>query len=81
MRNVKDIDIRFISFKEQAAAIYGIPLFARESGTQRTLAQDRIQEKQHAGLLQFYLAEELFATALASDKEIHSIEIARAGRN
>ena len=55
--------------------------FSSENPELSALAQDRIQEKQHAGLLQFCLAEELFATALASDKEIHSIEIARAGRN
>ena len=33
-----------------------------------------IQEKQHAGLLQFCLEEELFATELPSDKEIHDLE-------
>jgi rubrerythrin len=77
MRNAKDAYRRFISFEEQAAAIYMrmASCFSPENPELSALWLEMgIQEKQHAGLLQFCLAEELFATELPSDKEIHDLE-------
>jgi rubrerythrin len=77
MRDAKDTYRRFIAFEEQAAAIYlrMASLFSPENPELGALWLDMgIQEKQHAGLLQFCLAEELFATELPSDKEIYDIE-------
>jgi rubrerythrin len=77
MRDAKDIYRRFIAFEEQAAAIYlrMASRFSPDNPELSALWLDMgIQEKQHAGLLQFCLAEELFATDLPSDKEIHDVE-------
>ena len=77
MRDVKDIYRRFISLEEHAAAIYMrmASRFSPENPELSALWLDMgIQEKQHAGLLQFCLAEELFASALPSDKEIRDLE-------
>jgi rubrerythrin len=77
MRNAKDIYRRFIDFEEQAAAIYlrMASRFSPENPELSALWLDMgIQEKQHAGLLQFCLAEELFAANLPADKEIQDVE-------
>ena len=77
MRNAKDIYRRFISFEEHAAAIYMrmASRFSPENPELSALWLDMgIQEKQHAGLLEFCLAEELFATELPSEKEVHDLE-------
>jgi len=77
MRNANDIYRRFISFEEQAATIYMrmASRFSPENPELSAVWLDMgIQEKQHAGLLQFCLAEELFANQLPSDKEIHDLE-------
>jgi hypothetical protein len=77
MRNAKGIYRRFISFEEHAAAIYMrmASRFSPENPELSAFWLDMgIQEKQHAGPLQFCLAEELFATDLPSDKEIHDLE-------
>ena len=77
MRDAKDTYRRFIAFEEQAAAIYlrMASRFSPENPELSAVWLDMgIQEKQHAGLLQFCLAEELFATELPTDKEIHDVE-------
>src|SRR5688572_31707143 len=77
MRSPTDVYRRFIDFEEQAAAIYlrMASRFSPENPEVSSLWLDMgIQEKQHAGLLQFCLAEELFADKLPSDKEILDAE-------
>jgi len=77
MSDAKDIYRRFIHFEEQAAAIY-LRMASRFSPENPELSalwlEMGIQEKQHAGLLQFCLAEEQFAEKLPTDKEIESAE-------
>ena len=77
MRTAYDVYRRFIDFEEQAAAIL-LRMASRFSPENPELTavwlNMAIQEKQHAGLLQFCLAEELFAGTLPDDKEILSIE-------
>jgi rubrerythrin len=77
MRSAKEIYRRFIDFEEQAAAIY-LRMASRFSPENPALSafwlDMGIQEKQHAGLLQFCLAEELFAANLPEDKEIREVE-------
>jgi rubrerythrin len=77
MRNPYDVYRRFIDFEEQAATLY-LKMASRFSPENPELGglwlSLGIQEKQHAGLLQFCLAEELFATSLPEDKEILDIE-------
>jgi rubrerythrin len=77
MRNAYEVYRRFIDFEEQAAAIY-LRMASRFSPENPELAtvwlNMGIQEKAHAGLLQFCLAEELFAGTLPQDKEIRDIE-------
>jgi len=77
MRNAYEIYRRFIDFEEQAAAIYlrMASTFSPESPELSSVWLNMgIQEKAHAGLLQFCLAEELFAEALPEDKQIRDIE-------
>jgi len=73
MTNPKWTYQQFVTFEEQAAAIY-LQMASRFSPEEPELAlfwlDMAMQEKQHAGLLQFCIAEELFATVLPSDKEI-----------
>ena len=77
MRTAYDVYRRFIDFEEQAATIY-LRMASRFSPENPELGavwlNMGIQEKQHAGLLQFCLAEELFAGTLPDDKEILDIE-------
>jgi rubrerythrin len=77
MRTAYDVYRRFIDFEEQAAAIY-LRMASRFSPENPELTavwlNMGIQEKQHAGLLQFCLAEELFAGTLPDDKQILDIE-------
>jgi hypothetical protein len=76
MRNPKWIYQQFVAFEEQAAAIY-LQMASRFSPENVELGSFwldmGIQEKQHAGLLQFCIAEELFASNLPTDKEIRNI--------
>jgi rubrerythrin len=78
MRSPKDIYHRFVNFEEQAAAIY-LRMASRFSPEDQELGSFLLdmamQEKQHAGLLQFCLEEELFATQLPGEKEIHDVEV------
>ena len=77
MRSVKGIYQRFVDFEEQAAAVYlqMASRFSPENPDLGSLWLDMgIQEKQHAGLLQFCLAEGLFAANLPSEAEIQQAE-------
>jgi hypothetical protein len=77
MRNAYEVYRRLVDFEEQAAAIYlrMASRFSPENPELSTLWLNMgIQEKAHAGLLQFCLAEELFAGTLPLDKEIRDIE-------
>ena len=72
-RSPKDVYLRFIEFEEKAAAIY-LRLASHFSSRNRKLSalwlDMAIEEKQHAGLLQFCVGEHLFAQKLPSDDEI-----------
>ena len=73
VRSAKNIYRRFIEFEEQAAAIYlrMASRFCPENGELGSLWLDMgMQEKQHAGLLQFCLAERLFAEKLPTEEDI-----------
>jgi rubrerythrin len=73
MNSSKDLYQQFVAFEEQAAAIY-LTMASRFSPENPELAafwlDMGMQEKQHAGLLQFCIAEELFATDLPSERQI-----------
>jgi rubrerythrin len=78
MKSPQDVYRRFIDFEEQAAAIYlrMASRFSPENLEVGSIWLDMgIQEKQHAGLLQFCLAEELFSTDLPSDKQVLETEV------
>jgi hypothetical protein len=72
-RSPKDVYLRFIEFEEKAAAIY-LRLASHFSSRNRKLSalwlDMAIEEKQHAGLLQFCVWERMFAQKLPSDDEI-----------
>src|SRR5262249_13103858 len=72
-RSPKDVYLRFIEFEEKAAAIY-LKLASHFSDDRRLgpLWLDMaMEEKQHAGLLQFCVSERLFSPKLPSDAEIN----------
>ena len=76
-RSPKSIYQRFVNFEEQAAEIYlqMASRFYPESQELGSLWLDMgMQEKQHAGLLQFCIAEGLFATPLPEANEIQKME-------
>jgi hypothetical protein len=70
---------QFVNFEEKAAAIY-LRMASRFSPENPELSSFWLdmgmQEKQHAGLLQFCIAEELFAHNLPSEKDIEDIATA-----
>jgi rubrerythrin len=72
-RSPKDVYLRFIEFEEKAAAIY-LKLASHFSSRDRKLGalwlDMAMEEKQHAGLLQFCVAEGMFSPKLPSDAEI-----------
>jgi rubrerythrin len=72
-----DVYRRCIDFEEQAAAIY-LRMASRFSPENPELSavwlNMGLQEKAHAGLLQFCLAEELFSGTLPEDQQIRDIE-------
>jgi rubrerythrin len=77
MRAPADVYKQFIDFEEQAAAIYlrMASRFSPEDAELSALWLDMgMQEKQHAGLLQFCLAEELFAPKLPTNEQIQSAQ-------
>jgi rubrerythrin len=77
MNSSKEIYQQFVAFEEQAAAIY-LRMASRFSPENPELGafwlDMGIQEKQHAGLLQFCVAEELFSADLPTEKQIHETE-------
>lgn len=73
MKSPKAIYEQFVVFEEQAAGIYlkMASRFSPESSELGALWLEMgMHEKQHAGLLQFCIAEELFATDLPTETEI-----------
>jgi hypothetical protein len=72
-RSPKDVYLRFIEFEEKAAAIY-LKLASHFSSRDRKLGalwlDMAMEEKQHAGLLQFCVTEGTFSPKLPSDAEI-----------
>jgi rubrerythrin len=76
-RNPKSVYERFMNFEEDAAEIY-VQMASRFSPENEALASlwldMGMQEKQHAGLLQFCSAEEMYAPALPTDAEIQAAE-------
>jgi hypothetical protein len=73
MMHAKDIYQRFVDFEERAAAIY-LRLASRFSPDDPELSslwlEMGMHEKQHAELLQFCIAEEMFVTELPTEKDI-----------
>ena len=72
MRTAESVYRRFIQFEEKAASIY-LRLASHFSSDQKLSwfwVEMAMEEKQHAGLLQFCLAEGLFAEDLPSKAEI-----------
>jgi len=75
MRNSKWIYQQFVAFEEQAADIYlrMASRFLPENADLGSFWLDMgMQEKQHAGLLQFCVAQELFTANLPTEKEIRT---------
>jgi rubrerythrin len=72
-RSPKDVYLRFVEFEEKAAGIY-LKLASHFSSRDRKLGvlwlDMAMEEKQHAGLLQFCVAEGMFSSKLPSDAEI-----------
>jgi hypothetical protein len=75
MKRPRNIYRRFIEFEERAAEIY--LQFASRFSADRQLSSFwldmAMHEKQHAGLLQFCLREELFASDLPDSVEIQKV--------
>src|SRR3989442_765253 len=72
MPNPESVYQKFIEFEEKAAAIY-LQIASRFSKDRRLGSfwfEMALQEKQHAGLLQFCLYERLFASNLPENTEI-----------
>ena len=78
MRDPKWIYQQFVTFEEQAAVIY-LPMASRFSPENEELGlfwlDMGMQEKQHAGLLQFCVAEGLFAADLPAETEIQETAV------
>jgi len=72
MANPKSVYRKFIEFEERAAGIY--LLLASHFSKDRRLGsfwfEMAMQEKQHAGLLQFCLCESLFSSELPEQRDI-----------
>ena len=67
---------QFIEFEEQAAAIYlkmAARFDAENSGLSALWLEMGMQEKQHAGLLQFCLLEKLFAEEGPTEEQIRDL--------
>ena len=77
MRNAVETYRRFIDFEEQAAVVY-LQMASRFSPESPDLSafwlEMGMQEKQHAGLLQFCVAEELFASELPAESAIQEAQ-------
>ena len=77
MRTAKSVYRRFVDFEERSAAIY-VRLASRFSSDRMLSAfwlEMAMEEKQHAGLVQFCLAEELFSAELPSDTELEKLNV------
>jgi rubrerythrin len=64
--------VRFIEFEEKAAAIYlrlASRFYSRNPKLSALWLDMAIEEKQHAGLLQFCVSERMFSTKLPTDNE------------
>ncbi|HET9217089.1 MAG TPA: hypothetical protein VFR18_08925 [Terriglobia bacterium] len=74
MKNPKWIYQQFVNLEERAAEIY-VQMASRFSPGDPELSsfwfEMAMQEKQHAGLLQFCIAEELYSPDLPPDKVLH----------
>ena len=82
MQNPEFVYRKFIEFEEQAAAIYFLMAsgFSPQNPELAALWLDMgIQEKEHAGLLQFCLIEGLFAETRPSDEQVTRLETEFAG--
>ena len=80
-RTPKSVYDKFVEFEERAASVY-LHLavhFSQNAELSSLWLEMGMQEKQHAGLLQFCAAECLFAPDLPSDAEIESAERLFAG--
>jgi hypothetical protein len=76
MKSPEQIYERFIEFEERAASIY-VRLashFSKNPELSSVWLDMGMQEKQHAGLLQFLLAEKLFAGNLPDEATIRKID-------
>jgi hypothetical protein len=67
---------RFIEFEERAASLYFrlASHFSKNTELSSFWLDMGMQEKQHAGLLQFLLAEKLFAGNLPDDSNIQKVD-------
>jgi rubrerythrin len=75
MRDSKSVYQQFVDFEERAATIY-LQLASRFSNNRELSSfwlDMAMQEKQHAGLLQFCLCESLFASMLPTTSEIEAL--------
>jgi rubrerythrin len=76
--NVKDSETiyrQFVQFEERAAALYlqMASRFSQDPDLSSFWLDMAMQEKQHAGLLQFCVYEKLFATQLPDENEIRRL--------
>ena len=77
MKSARNIYRRFVAFEEMAAAVY-LRLASRFSENPKLSSfwlEMAMQEKQHAGLIQFCLCEGLFATDLPDAAEIQKVGV------
>jgi len=76
MKTSAQIYQRFIEFEERAAALYFrlASHFSKNTELSSFWLDMGMQEKQHAGLLQFLLAENLFAANLPDDSLIQKVD-------
>jgi len=74
-RNPENIYRRFLEFEERAAAVYlrFASHFPQDPRLSSFWLEMALQEKQHAGLLQFCLHEGLFASGLPDSDEIRKV--------
>src|SRR5688572_20552643 len=82
MKSPEVVYRKFIEFEEQAASIYLVMAshFSPQNVELGSLWLDMaIQEKQHAGLLQFCVVEALFAENQPSDEKVAALEAELAG--
>ena len=75
MKNVESAYREFVRFEERAAEIYlqFASHFAQDPQVSSFWLDMAMQEKQHAGLLQFCVCEKLFAPKVPDDNEIEKL--------